>query len=75
MNGEPQDLELRYDASTGTVTAYVDGTEFINYSVDASRKEYVHVDGLSMVTANIITNSYVVFDQIQIYKGLAEVVT
>lgn len=71
-NGDPQDAVMQYNAETGNVLAYVDGVEFLNFFVDASQKDSVHIDGLAISVANYITNTYAQFSQIQIYKGLTD---
>ena len=72
QNGEPQDIIVRYDASTGHVTSYVDAVKFHDFYVNSARKQYIHTDGISLDAANVITGTYVVFSQIKIYKGIEE---
>lgn len=72
VNGDPQDVVIRFDSMSGIITAHVDGVLFNVIEYPAERKEFVHIDGISMRAAVLTSASpYWSFSKIQIYKGIA----
>lgn len=70
--GNPQDVVISYDSSTGTAKVTVDDVEFLNIDVGLANKDLIHVDGLAFTKDAVITSKHFVFSQIQIYNGIIE---
>jgi len=72
VNGDPQNVVIRYDSMRGILTAHVDGVLFNVIEYPTERKGLVHIDGICM-RAGVLTSAspYWSFSKIQIYKGIA----